>query len=53
LTDDGRVLAERAMALQERYVRDTLGSLPASDLGALERLVLAWRDSARKRESRT
>ena len=53
LTDDGRVLAERAMALQERYVRDTLGSLPASDLVALERLVLAWRDSARKRESRT
>jgi MarR family transcriptional regulator, organic hydroperoxide resistance regulator len=53
LTDDGRVIAERAMALQERYVRDTLGSLPASDLVALERLVLAWRDSARKRESRT
>ena len=53
LTSDGRALAERAMALQERYVRETLGSLPASDLVALERLVLSWRDSARKRENGT
>jgi MarR family transcriptional regulator, organic hydroperoxide resistance regulator len=50
LTRDGRRLAERAMAAQERYVRQTLGRLPAADLTALERLVLAWRDQARERE---
>jgi MarR family transcriptional regulator, organic hydroperoxide resistance regulator len=50
LTRAGRHLAERAMTAQERYVRQTLGRLPAADLTALERLVLAWRDQARERE---
>ena len=49
LTRDGRRLAERAMAAQARYVRQTLGALPSADLMALERLVLAWRDRARER----
>jgi DNA-binding MarR family transcriptional regulator len=52
LTKQGRALAGRAMAAQAEYVRETLGRLPASDLMALERLVLAWRDEARARESR-
>jgi DNA-binding MarR family transcriptional regulator len=52
LTREGRRLAERAMAAQERYVRQTLGRLPAADLVTLERLVLAWRDVAREREGR-
>lgn len=51
LTDTGRRLAGRAMAAQTDYVRDTLGRLPATDLMALERLVLAWRDKARERET--
>jgi len=51
LTREGRRLAERAMAAQADYVRETLGRLPASDLVTLERLVLAWRDKARERES--
>jgi DNA-binding MarR family transcriptional regulator len=50
LTRDGRRLAERAMAAQKRYVRQTLGRLSAADLMSLERLVLAWRDNARQRE---
>jgi MarR family transcriptional regulator, organic hydroperoxide resistance regulator len=50
LTREGRRLAERAMAAQKRYVRQTLGRLPAADLMSLERLVLAWRDKARERE---
>ena len=50
LTPEGRRLATRAMAAQELYVKETLGRLPASDLAALERLVLAWRDKARERE---
>ena len=50
LTREGRRLAERAMAAQARYVRQTLGRLPAPDLMMLERLVLAWRDSARERQ---
>ena len=53
LTSEGRALAERAMAVQEQYVRDTLGRLSAPDLLMLERLVLAWRDKARERESKS
>ena len=49
LTRDGRRPAERAMTAQKRYVRQTLGRLPTSDLITLERLVLAWRDKARER----
>ena len=52
LTHEGRRLAERGMAVQADYVRDTLGRLPASDLADLERLVLAWREKAHRRESR-
>jgi MarR family transcriptional regulator, organic hydroperoxide resistance regulator len=48
LTGKGRRIAERAMAAQARYVGRTLGRLAASDLMALERLVLAWRDWARE-----
>jgi DNA-binding MarR family transcriptional regulator len=51
LTREGKRVAERAMAAQADYVRETLGRLPASDLVTLERLVLAWRDKARQWES--
>ena len=52
LTAEGRALAERAMAAQADYVRQTLGRLPAPDLAALERLVLAWRDEVRTRSDK-
>lgn len=51
LTDRGRALAERGIALQQDYVRRTLGRLPAQDLAELERIVLAWREAARADEA--
>lgn len=48
LTGKGRGLAERGIAVQRAYVQKTLGRLPTADLAALERLVLAWRDEARR-----
>lgn len=51
LTESGRALAERGIAMQQDYVRRTLGRLPARDLAELERIVLAWRDEARRDEA--
>ena len=51
LTRAGRRLAERGIAVQADFVRQTLGRLPAPDLAALERLVLAWRDEVRNKAS--
>lgn len=51
LTDRGRALAEHGIALQQDYVRRTLGRLPAQDLAELERIVLAWREAARADEA--
>ena len=50
LTPQGRRLAADGLAVQETYVRRTLGRLPERDLAELERLVLAWRDQARLAE---
>ena len=47
LTRRGRTLAEKGLALQRAYVGETLGRLPAGELAALERVVLAWREAAR------
>jgi hypothetical protein len=52
LTPRGRELAERGIAMQRDYVARTLGRLPAADLGALERLVIAWREEARADQTR-
>ena len=51
LTDEGRRLAAPGLAAQEAYVARTLGRLPMDDLAALERVVLAWRDTARADEA--
>lgn len=47
LTAHGRDLAERGLATQRDYVASTLGKLRPGDLIELERLVLAWRETAR------
>lgn len=47
LTAEGRRLAEAGIAAQREFVALTLGSLPPGDLQELDRLVLAWRESAR------
>nr|WP_210497321.1 MarR family transcriptional regulator [Microvirga antarctica] len=50
LTTKGRHLAEQGIAAQQAYVETTLGSLPPEDLRDLERIVLSWRERARKAE---
>jgi DNA-binding MarR family transcriptional regulator len=52
LTPRGRDLAERGIGIQRDYVARTLGRLPPGDLGALERLVIAWREEARADQTR-
>lgn len=47
LTEEGRAITERGLALQRRLVAATLGSLPASDLAALDPILVRWRDIVR------
>lgn len=47
LTAAGRKAAEEAIACQRRFVATTLGRLPAEQLSALERLLVAARDLVR------
>jgi len=47
LTDAGRAAAEQAIACQRRFVARTIGRLPADQLSALERLLVATRDLVR------
>lgn len=51
LTEKGRDLADRGIAIQQDYVGRTLGRLPPRDLAELERIVLAWREEARADEA--
>src|SRR5450631_3724245 len=44
LTVAGRDVAERAIEIQHALIRATLGRLPAEDLAAFERLLVATRD---------
>ena len=48
LTAEGRRLAEAGIAAQRAFVAETLGELPSDDLAELDRLVLAWREAARR-----
>jgi DNA-binding MarR family transcriptional regulator len=47
LTLAGRAAADRAIACQRRFVMRTIGRLPADQLSALERLLVATRDLVR------
>lgn len=47
LTPAGRKAAEEAIGCQRRFVARTLGRLPAEQLSALERLLIATRDLVR------
>jgi DNA-binding MarR family transcriptional regulator len=48
LTSAGREAAERAIDIQHALIRATLGRLPAEDLAALDRLLVATRDLMRE-----
>lgn len=47
LTDTGRSMAEKAIALQHQLISATLGRLPIDDLSRLEGLLIAVRDLVR------
>jgi DNA-binding MarR family transcriptional regulator len=51
LTPKGRELAQAGIKAQRSYVERTLGRLDPDDLGALDRIVGAWRDEARRDEA--
>ncbi len=51
LTEAGRRMAERAIAVQHRWISLTLGRMADADLEALETQLVALRDIVRERES--
>jgi MarR family transcriptional regulator, organic hydroperoxide resistance regulator len=50
LTDAGREKAERAIAVQHRWIASTLGRMAEADLEALETQLIALRDFIREQE---
>ena len=50
LTDAGRAMAEKAIAVQHKWIASTLGRLSEADLEALETHLLALRDLVREQE---
>ena len=53
LTTAGREAAEKAIAIQHDFIGATLGRLSGEDLGALERLLVAFRDQIRAHYAQT
>lgn len=52
LTSEGRRLALEGMEIQLRFVKETIGLLPMSDLETLDQLISRWRDTFKALESR-
>ncbi len=50
LTDAGRAMAERAIAVQHRWIEATLGRMDPADLAALDRQLVTLRDIVREQE---
>ena len=51
LTEAGRAIAERAIAVQRRWIAATLGRMSEGDLEALEAKLLALRDIVREAQT--
>src|SRR5579863_4909737 len=51
LTEAGRRMAERAIAVQHRWIGSTLGRMADADLEALETQLVALRDLVRERDA--
>lgn len=49
LTQEGRVLAKKGIAIQAEFVGDTIGRLQAEQLAAFEALIVAARDLVREK----
>ena len=52
LTDEGRTLAARGIAIQTQFVSDTVGRLEDSQLAGFETLILATREFVRETAGR-
>lgn len=52
LTDEGRTLAARGIAIQTQFVTDTVGRLEDSQLAGFETLILATREFVRETAGR-
>jgi len=48
LTANGRTLADQGIAVQRKFVAETLGRLPPDQLAALDRLLVTTRDLVRE-----
>lgn len=53
LTESGREMAEKALAVQHRWIASTLGRMKGADLEALETQLIALRDIVREQEERS
>jgi DNA-binding MarR family transcriptional regulator len=53
LTANGRVLAEKGITVQRKFVAETLGRLPADELAALDKLLVTTRDLIRHQTGET
>ena len=51
LTTAGRLTAEKAIAVQHRWIASTLGRMPEADLESLEARLLTLRDIVREEET--
>ena len=51
LTETGRATAEKAIAVQHRWIASTLGRMPEADLESLEARLLTLRDIVREEET--
>jgi DNA-binding MarR family transcriptional regulator len=52
LTPEGRRLALEGMALQTRFIEESIGQLPAQDLHALDAIMTRWRDIYRSLDAK-
>jgi len=53
LTEKGRAMADRAIAVQHKWIASTLGRMAEGDLQALEKQLVALRDLMREQENPT
>ena len=51
LTEAGRAMAEKALAVQHKWIASTLGRMADADLEALETRLVALRDIVREQET--
>jgi len=52
LTSEGRRLAAEGMDVQKRFIQETIGRLPASDLELLDQTFSRWRDTFKGLEAK-